>query len=105
MRLQLGSGRPAVCATIRGQPIPPSRYRFEGKRATTDHLTVVLPPWLPGRPDWFCDEAPPEDERASSDEVSRTILVERLTRAPVMDGRLDLTVDEARALLRLPKSE
>ena len=49
--------------------------------------------------DWFLDEgAPPAD-------LSATIGLRRTGEAPIMEGRLDLTLEEARFLRRLGRNE
>jgi len=79
--------------------VDPVRMRYLGRRFFAEDPELYFPPWLPQRMDWFLDEgAPPEGPSA-------TIGLRRIGEAPVMEGRLDLTLEEARFLRRLGRNE
>ena len=79
--------------------VDPARMRYLGAPFVLDAIELYLPPWLPARMDWFLGEEPP------SADASATIDFHRPGEAPVMEGRLGLTLDEARFLRRLGKNE
>ncbi len=100
VELERPSGaRLAMVVEVGERYLDAARVRYLGRPFVDGELDLYFPPWLPQRMDWFLDpEAPP----------AHCLIPPGFLRtggASVMDGRLDLTLEEARFLRRLGKNE
>lgn len=93
------NARLAMAVEVEGRMIPAEKMRYLGRRFVDEELVLYFPKWLPQRMDWFLD---PDDLGVPPD---ATISIRRTGEAPLMEGRLDLTLEEARFLRRLGRNE